>query len=154
MQERLLKNNFERLESLFQDSLEEVNQVKNEYEARLIEANDKYRQAKSENEELKEKVDVLFKLGRSYINRKEMSSPPSQSEDVGKEEDPDRIDVVETEETSGENLQAWSKGKLRGFKRVSPSNPPEPNLGKAKPASADATTRHGLPPSHNQSAKT
>ena len=70
---RLLTNNFQRLESMFQDSLEEVGQVRSEYEAKLIEANDRFRVVKAENEELKEKVDVLFKLGRSYINRKESS---------------------------------------------------------------------------------
>ena len=43
---RVLKNNFERLESLLQDSLEDVNQVRSEYEAKLSEANDKLRVAK------------------------------------------------------------------------------------------------------------
>ena len=41
---RVLKNNFERLESHFQDSLEEVNNVKSEYEAKQIEVNDRFRQ--------------------------------------------------------------------------------------------------------------
>ena len=50
---RVLRNNFERLESLFQESLEEVDKVKTEYEANLIEKNDKYTDAKAENEELK-----------------------------------------------------------------------------------------------------
>ena len=45
-------------ESLFQDSLYEVNQVKSEYEAKIIEENDKFRTVKAENEELKKKVDV------------------------------------------------------------------------------------------------
>ena len=60
---RSLKNNFERLEALYHESSEEVDKTKAEYEARLMEANDKFRHVKSENEELKEKVDVLFKLG-------------------------------------------------------------------------------------------
>ena len=33
---RILKNNFERLEAMYHDSLEEVNKTKSEYEARLI----------------------------------------------------------------------------------------------------------------------
>ena len=50
-----LKNNFEWLDSLFQDSLEENNQLKLEYEAKLIEAklieaNDRFRQVKTESE--------------------------------------------------------------------------------------------------------
>ena len=60
--------NFERLEGMYHDSLEEVNQVKSEYEAKLIRANDNQAVIMSENEALKEKVDILFKLGRSYID--------------------------------------------------------------------------------------
>ena len=40
---RQLKNNFERLNTLFQESLEEVDKVKSEYTAKLIEASQKYR---------------------------------------------------------------------------------------------------------------
>ena len=79
---------------------------------------------KAENEELKEKVDVLFKLGRSYINRKENSSPsppsPPPPQEKKNENDPDLIEVIDDEEVSSENLQAWTKNKLRLFKRVSP----------------------------------
>ena len=45
-----LKNNFEWLDLLFQDSLEENNQLKLEYEAKLIEVNDRLRQVKTESE--------------------------------------------------------------------------------------------------------
>ena len=37
-------------------------------------AQDNYRKVKTENEVLKEKVDVLFKLGRSYINKSKQST--------------------------------------------------------------------------------
>ena len=74
---RMLKSNFQRLELLFQDSLL---QVRSEYEAKLIDAKDKYRAVKAENEELKEKVDVIFKLGRSYINRRKKLPPPGRKE--------------------------------------------------------------------------
>ena len=47
---RILKHNFERLETMYQDSLEEVNNVKSEYEARLIKANANYGVVKAENE--------------------------------------------------------------------------------------------------------
>ena len=60
--------NFERLEGMYHESLEEVNQVKSEYEAKLIRANDNQAVIMAENEALKEKVDILFKLGRSYID--------------------------------------------------------------------------------------
>ena len=66
---RIIKNNFERLEGMYHDSLEEVNRVKSDCEARVIAANDNYTVLKAENEVLKEKVDILFKLGRSYLDR-------------------------------------------------------------------------------------
>ena len=142
---RQLKNNFERLESLFQDSLEEVNQVRSEYEAKLMEANDKFRSVKAENEELKEKVDVLFKLGRSYINRKENNEPTAN------QEKPDEMitantETITIEEENVDDLQTWTKNKLRGFKRVSPSAPaankPKPSESVAKkPSPSSVPTR-------------
>ena len=92
-----LKNNFERLELMYHESLENVNQVKSEYEAKLILANDNFTVIKAENEVLKEKVDVLFKLGRSYLNN--MQKP---------------------KEDSKTKVQAWTRNKMRGFKRVDP----------------------------------
>ena len=89
----LLKNNFQRLELMYHDSLEEVNQVKSVYEAKLIEANERVRMVKSENEELKEKVDVLFKLGRSYINRKD-----NQAITVTNEEEKEKTENRKSEE--------------------------------------------------------
>ena len=123
---RQLKNNFQRLESLFQDSLEEVNKVKTEYEAKLIEANDKYRTVKAENEELKEKVDVLFKLGRSYINRKEKPDKEEKKETPKTPEE--TVETVTIEDAIDEDdLQTWTKNKFRGFKRANPTAPSAKN---------------------------
>ena len=125
---RLLRINFKRLEGLFHDSIEEMNSVKSEYEAKLIEANDKYRAAKAENEELKERVDILFKLGRSYINRTDNNKKneehlPAHGEGI------DVIEAVTIDDSEDEkdkdetvnDLLAWSQSKMRGFKRVGPS---------------------------------
>jgi uncharacterized C2H2 Zn-finger protein len=71
---RMLRNNFERLEGMYHESLEEVNKVKSEYEARIIIANDNYTVIKTENEVLKERVDILFKLGQSYIEKSNTSA--------------------------------------------------------------------------------
>jgi hypothetical protein len=114
-----MKSNFSRLETMYHQSLDEVNKVKSEYEAKIIIANDNFRVVKAENEVLKERVDVLFKLGRSYLN----SSKPKETD---KTED---IEVVEdteddSEEDDTENLSDWTKNKLRGFKRVDPTKPP------------------------------
>ena len=38
---KVLRSNFERLEVMYRESLDEVNKVRSEYEAKLMEANDK-----------------------------------------------------------------------------------------------------------------
>ena len=124
---RQLKNNFERLETMYHDSLEEVNKVKSEYEAQIIKANDHYTVVKAENEALKEKVDVLFKLGRSYINNSNNEKATNKRTNKKKEEE-DEIEIVEEiiEETTEnmETLQGWSTNKMRGFIRMNPAAPP------------------------------
>ena len=129
---RLLKNNFQRLESMYQESVKENNKVKSEYEAKLIEANDRYRVVKADNEELKEKVDILFKLGRSYINRKENTTDELDTEtNVQKNKDTpnanneDLIETVIIEETGTDDLHTWTQNKMRGFKRTGPTTASE-----------------------------
>ena len=151
---RSLKNNFERLESLFQDSLEEVNNVRSEYEAKLVEANDKFRTVKEENEALKEKVDVLFKLGRSYIDRNEKNEARNDKKESPRSPAEEEIETVSIDEVTEEDLHTWTQNKLRGFKRAGPSsnaennsnskpskpsvNKPAPNSGTPAPAPSKA----------------
>ena len=106
---------------------------------------DNYTIVKTENEVLKEKVDVLFKLGRSYINNvKNSQKEAGTKSSIDKDED---IQVVEEDDTDNiENLEAWTKNKMRGFKRVNPSAPPKPG-----PA-ASHTAPPQKPPSTNTSA--
>ena len=127
-----IKNNFERLESLYHESLEEVNQVKAEYEAKIIHLNENYEGAKIENEALKEKVDILFKLGRSYIDNATKNSnksdnkkaEPESSRDITNlDDDNEVIEVIENNTSRDETLRYWTKMKMRGFKRVSPTTP-------------------------------
>ena len=66
---RQLKNHFERLNTLFQQSQERLSKVKEEYSHKLDEAIDKYATLIQENEELKTKVTILFKLSESYIEK-------------------------------------------------------------------------------------
>ena len=87
-------------------------------------ANDNYRVVKTENEVLKEKVDVLFKLGRNYLNNAENKKKNEGQREVEETEKIERATVedrIETEEV--ENLEEWSKNKFRGFKRVNPTEP-------------------------------
>lgn len=119
---KFLKSSFERLETLYHESLDEVEKTKSEYEAKLMEAHDIFRNVKAENEELKEKVDVLFKLGRSYINRKEDKANEAVEEPVEHLKDnAESIAVEEVIEITEDNLQDWTKNKLRGFKRTGPA---------------------------------
>ena len=69
---------------------------------------------------LKEKVDILFKLGRSYLNREKVGTNVNNDKDNKTNADDD-ITEVETEEESTEDLGAWTRNKLRGFKRVNPA---------------------------------
>ena len=131
----MLRNNFERLESLLQESQEENNKIRSEYEAKLSDTNDKLRTTKAENEELREKVDVLFKLGRGYIN-KQGRKPVSEAMNDNPTTNVDEIETVAIEEVTieedgTEDLLAWTKNKLRGFKRSGPTSSAE-NNSKAK----------------------
>ena len=126
---KTLRNNFERLESVLQDSLEESSKIKSEYEAKLNEANDNLRVQRIENEELKEKVEVLFKLGRGYIDKQEKKQHSTNEINV------DEIETVSVEEitleddtnVTNDDLQGWTRNKLRGFKRSSPTTTAEKN---------------------------
>ena len=122
---RILKNNFDRLESMYRDALDELNTAKADYEARLQEATDMYRAEKSEKEVLEEKVDVLFKLGRSYINAKnnhETNGEKSiQSSETNNDDIIEIVEVHEKDEVNEEDLVGWTKNKMRGFKRTTPA---------------------------------
>ena len=152
---RQLKNNFERLSTLFQESLEEVDKVKSEYTAKLLEATEKYRVTLKENEELKEKVEILFKLGRSYIDRVDPVNSKARTDKPDQRTTPEGDHVVEepepeTESENLENLSAWSTNKYRGFRRVSPTSKAEPkkvkeNSSTSPPTRASPNPR-GSPP--------
>ena len=84
---------------MYHDSLEEVNRVKSDCEARVIAANDNYTVLKAENEVLKERVDILFKLGRSYLDRNNAAN----NTDKEKKEDSDEeieVEVIDEENES------------------------------------------------------
>ena len=74
---------------------------------------------------MKEKVEILFKLGRSYIDKvdpvnSKARTDKSDQSDVREEPEP------ETESENLENLSAWATNKHRGFRRVSPTSKAEP----------------------------
>ena len=133
----MIKNNFESQEAMYHDALSETNKVKSEYEAKLITSHDNFEIVQAENEILKEKVDVLFKLGRSYINNatketaKEGKSP-KKNPVAPQDKEPEIVEEITIDETEKEpenldDLQAWSVHKMRGFKRVNPASNPSQN---------------------------
>ena len=147
---RQLRNNFERLEGMYHESLEEVNQVKSEYEAKLIRANDNQTRMMSENEVLKEKIDVLFKLGRSYLNRENRNMEKETVTEANAEED-DEIQVIEENVENVENLQAWTTNKLRGFKRVNPATKAAPKASASVPSAVKPKAPTSPPPASTAS---
>ena len=79
-----LKYNFLRLGGLLKNALNENENIKNDYEAKLLAANEQFRITKAENVELKGKVEILYKLSKSYIKR--VNKVENESED--QENDP------------------------------------------------------------------
>lgn len=122
---KVLQRNFKRLEGMYQEALDEVNQVKSEYEAKLIAANDKFSVTKAENETLKEKVDILFKLGKSYLEKSNNTNKINKSP-----EDPDIIEVLEDDEvekTTNDDMMELVKNKLSGYRKGNPATQFVPN---------------------------
>ena len=164
---KLLRSNFERLQQMYHESLDENNKVRSEYEAKLLEAHDNYRTVKAENEELKEKVDVLFKLGRSYINNRKNEETLSNGTNGERAEENETITNIEVDGDM-ENLTEWSKSKMRGFRRVDPSKPATkptdkssgaPKAANPSGASTTGSTRtspplHAEPPPQNENIET
>ena len=133
---------------MYHEFLNEVNKVKSEYEAKLIQAVDNFAVMKTENEVLKERVDVLFKLGRSYLSN---PNNPKSANEKDAIEKPSNNDVQVIEETVEviddlETLQAWSRNKLRGFKRVDPSTVSVPHPAPTSTSTAAPTrATNGVP---------
>ena len=119
-----LKKNFDRLNALYQESKLEVEKVKAEYKVKLDEALDNFRRVTTENEELKERVDVLFKLGREYINKYDKDSDQTSRPPV----DETTVGGNENQEQGNDRTQGWGRQKYRGFIQIN-SNESRRNLG-------------------------
>ena len=132
---------------MYHDSLEEVNQVRSKYEAKLILAYDNYTTIKAENDVLKDKVDVLFKLGRSYINRKE-SSVNTEKREKPNEAKEDDIETVTIEDVIDDDsdLNGRTQNKMRGFKRTGPATASSANRNNPKPPQPKKPTTTPAPP--------
>ena len=128
---RQLKSNFERLNHLFKERQEEFDKEKIDLTSRLNEATEKYTVLMIENEELKEKLDILFRLSRSYLD----SRNDGEIEVLQTSDDDNINDQIDTRDTTSKreiNEQSWEKQKLRGFRKVQKTStlktPPESHI--------------------------
>ena len=90
---------------MYKETLDESNKQKSALEVKLVEANENYSAIKAENEALKEKIDILFKLGREYLNGKKVHGDMAEDE------------ITEIHPDESDDLQEWTSQKLRGFLR-------------------------------------
>ena len=96
---------------------------------------------------------MLFKLGRSYLNRNESRRDEAREAPASKQEE--EIETISVEEVTiedvivddvtDEDLQSWTKNKLRGFKRAGPESRAEKKTeNNATPKSSSTTgTKNG-----------
>ena len=147
---------------MYHEALDEINQVKSEYESKLVSANDNFCLVKAENETLKEKVDILFKLGRSYIDNTKaehnQKKDPHNNSSKPAVNDPDSIEVLDSSDVSLDDLQTWTKHKMRGFKRVDPTSSaasqnlapknkvPQTKSPSIKPSTSNSSSNSNEPP--------
>ena len=123
---------------MLKDSLDENLKMKSEYESKLVEVQDKLDVSKVENTDLQEKVEVLFKLGREYIDKNENTSLSKTGNETSvltvgetkkqtcREDEIETVTIEDvTTEATNDDLQTWSRNKLRGFKRTGPSTAAE-----------------------------
>ena len=75
-----LKFNYNRINKLYKEAIEEIKNTNSDHNARVISLNENITRLERENEVLREKEDILLKLSRSYINRFEPSSTSGKRE--------------------------------------------------------------------------
>ena len=129
-----LKINFQRLEGLYKEAFEEAEKTKADFESRLLVAGEEKARLVAKNEILEEKIEILYKLSKSYIDNKS-NTTDSNTSLLNRDVDPGTIEVVEVVESDNRcqtqvsaNANSWQTTNLRGFKRKnnSPSHPTHP----------------------------
>ena len=102
------------LETLYQEVLDENNKMTAEHEVKINKLDDEYRRVLAQNEILKERNDVLYKLGKSYIEGKNTGIDCNRTTvDLTSEE----VELTAPDPPTNTAECAWSTDKLRGFKR-------------------------------------
>ena len=139
------ENNYERLKSIYKESIDEQSKLKDSYEEKLAKANEKLSEYVAEITALKEKNEVLYKLGKIYIDNHEASMKTNQPDTRKDADSSNSNEVTEVEvvtevqgninnsnpntstsssrKTIGED-ETWKGQSQRGFKKNG-NKPPE-----------------------------
>ena len=88
----------------------------------MIKADEDYTRIFSQNEVLKERNDILYKLGKGYtehINERDHNNAHRVHFDIDNNEQSNNPEIIEIDNTENEanDRQGWTHEKLRGFKR-------------------------------------
>ena len=118
---------------MYQDALDDNNKTKDGYEAKVIDLEERLLAERKENESLKERNDILYKLGDGYIKQVEGKQTKSMQDKNNKNNgqaqsvvNPDGSGIAEIVVISEDNDSAsFSTQRMRGFKK-SPRNTIEP----------------------------
>ena len=156
---RQTKSNFNRLESVYNEVLKDAEEAKSEFEVKIMNFNDNLTRISRENEALKERNEILYKLGKGYLEATQnqtnsTSMEQSTSIPVNKtvingasNSNDEDIEVVDCDPPTN---NPWTSHRLRGFKRtnhapsVNQSKTSQTNLQtvEAPTESAENSTQH------------
>ena len=129
LQIKQLRSSFKRLETLYHEALDTNTKLKADQEVKEIKSTEDYTRIVKQNEVLKEKVEVLFKLGKSYLetnNTCGTCSKTVEESSVATDRCPQENLSTSVEVNSSLNVlddetnnheETWRINKLRGFEK-------------------------------------
>ena len=111
-----IKISYERLEKLYHSVLENADKTKAEHELKILQMNDDHVRILKQNEVLQERIEIVYKLGKSYLERScNLSNNTDRCREDGSNvnEVHKEAEQIEVETTN----EGWKSNTLRGFKR-------------------------------------
>ena len=111
-----IKINYERLEKLYHSVLENADKTKAEHELKILQMNDDHARILKQNEVLQERIEIVYKLGKSYLERScNLCNNTDRCREEGSNvnEAHKKAEQIEVETTN----KGWKSNTLRGFKR-------------------------------------
>ena len=117
---RSVKDDFERLSSIYRKEQEDFKELKLNIDIDLTKTRDEYRRLKADNEKLIVRNDTLYKLGNIALEHNKSKSDVK----INNKQQEDIIEVIEEETIEIEELETLAKNKNKGFRRTSPTSSP------------------------------